>query len=94
MPSPTIYHGGVLRLRSPFNSPETEDIAAADRVAGEVASHITALREGRPPHMAPFVEVDPGAEVEQFPFVDADTGEYVIAWRIACRHRPIAPGHH
>jgi hypothetical protein len=94
MSSATIYHGGVVRLRSPANTPEASDVAAADRAAGEVADHVSALLEGRAPHMAPFVEVAPGAKVEQFSFFDADTGEYVVAWRVPCRHRRMPPGQH
>jgi len=86
-----LWHGSVVRFPMPqWPADDPRSQTSAEAVAKAVDAAITNGMDGLRAGTAAFahdVEPKPGAAVEAFNMIDLTTGDYVVAWRVACRVR-------
>jgi len=86
-----LWHGSVVRFPIPqWTADDPASQSSAEAVAKALDAAITRGMDGLRDGTAPFardVEPKPGAAVEAFNLIDLTTGDYVVAWRVACRVR-------
>ncbi len=86
-PGDILYHGGCVRDQGPFDTKTEAEMAdVARRFTESINAGLQALEDGSSEY-APDVEAMPGAPVEAFDIFDIHTGEHLMIWRVACRHR-------
>lgn len=75
-------HGGVLRFPGPY--PRKDPEADSQAMVDFLKKGLETLRNGTS-RFCSDVEPDPAADVQLFEMFDIETGEYIFAWRVACR---------
>ena len=86
-----LWHGSVVCFPMPqWPADDPRSQTSAEAVAQALDAAITKGMDELSDGTAPFahdVEPKPGAAVEAFNMIDLTTGDYVVAWRVACRVR-------
>ena len=79
-----VPHGGMVRIAGGFDKDDDEIARLAERFHENIDSGLALLESGTSPYAHDARPVA-GAVVETFDYFDGQTGEHVMAWRIACR---------
>ena len=77
------HHGGAVRIKGGFNQGPAEVRSLAQGFVSNVIGGLTLLESGQ--SQTPDARPVTAAPIEVFQYFDGSTGEWVIAWRVACR---------
>jgi hypothetical protein len=82
-------HGGMIRVKGGFDKSEAEAARVAESFIESIDAGLKFLASPSP--YAPDCPPIPGAPIETFDYFDAQTGEHVMLWRVACRANTTGP---
>ena len=77
-------HGGMLRVKGGFYKTNAQIERSVEQLVQSIGVGLSLLESGQSAY-APDARPIPGAEIEMFDYVDAETGEHVTVWRVACQ---------